>query len=80
MEVRRKYRARQQLHVPTVLKVLQMVCRAAGSQEVGLVIDPFAGTASAGVAARALGCAFIGLDNDPTFVVPMSNVCVRGCL
>ena len=39
MEVRRKYRARQQLHVPTVLKVLQMVCRAAGSQEVGLVID-----------------------------------------
>ena len=69
MDVRKKYRPKQQLHVPTLLKVLQMVCRAAGTQEAGLVIDPFAGTGSSGVAAKALGCKFIGIDNDPTFVV-----------
>ena len=71
MDVRKKYRPKQQLHVATVTRVLQMVCRAAGCQDIGLVIDPFAGTASTGVAARALGCSFIGIDNDPTFVVPM---------
>jgi tRNA G10 N-methylase Trm11 len=33
------------------------------------VLDPFAGTASAGVAAYTLGCAFIGFDKDEDLLV-----------
>ena len=34
-----------------------------------VVIDPFAGTGSTGIAALRSGCYFIGLDNDSVAVV-----------
>lgn len=32
-----------------------------------VVLDPFSGTATTGLAARQLGCSYIGIDLDPTF-------------
>ena len=40
-------------------------CIAAGCRPGGTVLDPFAGIATTGVAARALGRGFIGIENDP---------------
>ena len=31
----------------------------------GLVLDPFMGSASIGMAARIVGCGYIGIDDDP---------------
>jgi 16S rRNA G966 N2-methylase RsmD len=69
MQVREPFRKNQQLHVPTLQQVVKMLCRADASQESGLVIDPFAGSGSTGVAAVSLGCRFVGVDTDPVFEV-----------
>jgi site-specific DNA-methyltransferase (cytosine-N4-specific) len=33
----------------------------------GVVLDPFSGTATTGLAARQLGCSYIGVDLNPAF-------------
>ncbi len=41
-------------------------CIAAGSPAGGLVLDPFSGTATTGVAAQQLGRRYIGIDINTT--------------
>ena len=74
MNSRTKFRNKLQIHVPVLQRVLQMLCRADENQAQGLVLDPFAGTGSTGVAARSLGCVFIGLDKDPLFKIGRAHV------
>jgi site-specific DNA-methyltransferase (adenine-specific) len=49
--------------VPLLREILSVVVRP-GSR----VLDTFMGSGAVGVAAIYLGCSFIGIDNDPTFI------------
>ncbi|MEC3974354.1 DNA-methyltransferase [Amycolatopsis sp. H20-H5] len=42
-------------------------CIAAGSPEGGVVLDPFSGAATTGLAARQLGRSYVGIDLNPDF-------------
>ena len=54
----------QALPVATVQAMLLPFTRTTWDCEPCTVIDPFMGTGSTGIAARSLGCYFIGIDND----------------
>ena len=41
---------------------------AASAAEGDLVLDPFCGSGTTGVAALRAGCRFLGVERDPTFV------------
>jgi site-specific DNA-methyltransferase (adenine-specific) len=41
---------------------------ASSSREGDLVLDPFAGSGTTGVAALRAGCRFLGVERDPTYV------------
>ncbi|RSM76609.1 site-specific DNA-methyltransferase [Amycolatopsis sp. WAC 01375] len=44
-----------------------MRCIAAGCPDGGVVLDPFSGAATTGLAARKLGRNYIGIDLNPDF-------------
>jgi len=46
--------------VPLLLPIIQYSCPRGG-----VVLDPFSGSASTGIAARAMGCSAILIENDP---------------
>lgn len=48
-------------------------CIAAGCPEVGVVLDPFSGAATTGLAAHQLGRSYIGIDINPEF----HDICLR---
>lgn len=55
-------------HYATFPTEIPRRCIAAGCPPDGIVLDPFCGTASTGVAARRLGRRFIGLELSPKYV------------
>ena len=73
----RRYR-REQNPVPMLRIVLQIMARYDTEAVPVIVIDPFAGTHTTGVAARAMGCPYIGFDKKPeskwTGIVHMTNM------
>ena len=54
----------QQLPVSTVQLLLTIYARATFAGDPAIVIDPFCGTGSTGIAAKTLGCYFVGVDQD----------------
>jgi hypothetical protein len=72
----------EQLGVTGIIPVLRMFARNCHKSTAVLVVDPFAGTGSVAVAARALGCSFIGMDSDPFSKIAgkalMNDTCIAG--
>ena len=62
----------QQLSTAVLRPLIRMFGRAMYEQPQPIVIDPFMGTGSTGVAAHQLGCSFMGWDRDQVVVV-MAN-------
>ena len=66
----------QQLSTAVLRPLIRMFGRAMYEQPQPIVIDPFMGTGSTGVAAHQLGCSFMGWDRDQVVVV-MANAKFR---
>jgi hypothetical protein len=62
------YMRTQQLATAVLRPLIRMFGRALKEQQPIVVVDPFMGTGSTALAARQLGCGFIGWDRDPTIV------------
>ena len=60
-----------QLPVSVVLAALKPFAPIHPNQDSVLIVDLFAGTGSAGIAAQALGCSFAGMDSDPRWTVSL---------
>ncbi|WP_275560581.1 site-specific DNA-methyltransferase [Streptomyces sp. 5-6(2022)] len=58
---------RQTAHPGAFPLELPLRCIAAGCPPHGVVLDPFSGTATTGLAARQLGRSYLGIDLNPTF-------------
>jgi site-specific DNA-methyltransferase (cytosine-N4-specific) len=54
-------------HFATFPVDLPLRCIAAGCPPGGVVLDPFSGAATTGLAARQLDCAFVGIDLNAAF-------------
>ena len=68
MQKKTTYMRTQQLATAVVRPLIRMFGRAMKEQEPVVIVDPFMGTGSTAVAARQLGCGFIGWDRDQTIV------------
>ena len=66
----------QALPVATVLSMLIPFTRTTFKCQPCIVVDPFMGTGSTGIAARALDCYFVGvdIDTDTTFAWEVQSV------
>ena len=55
---------------PTVksLSIMEYLCRLTQTPDGGVVLDPFMGSGTTGVACIKTGRKFIGIDNDPRYV------------
>ena len=55
---------------PTVksLSIMEYLCRLTQTPDGGVVLDPFLGSGTTGVACIKTGRRFIGIDNDPRYV------------
>ncbi|WP_413116190.1 DNA-methyltransferase [Streptomyces sp. CY1] len=58
---------RQTAHPAAFPLELPLRCIAAGCPPLGVVLDPFSGTATTGLAAHQLGRSYLGIDLNPTF-------------
>lgn len=56
-------------HFATFPEALVDPCIRAGSREGDTILDPFCGSGTVGVVAKRLGRAFIGVDNNPAYLV-----------
>ena len=68
MQKQTTYMRTQQLATAVLRPLIRMFGRALKEQEPVVIVDPFMGTGSTALAARQLGCGFIGWDRDPTIV------------
>jgi DNA modification methylase len=55
-------------HFATFPEQLARLCILAGCPHGGLVLDPFSGSARAGVVALKLGCRYVGIELNPAYV------------
>ena len=68
VEKKLTYLRTQQLPAAVMRPLIRMFGRAVTDQPAVVVVDPFMGTGSTAIAARQLGCGFIGWDRDPVIV------------
>ena len=68
IEKKLTYLRTQQLPSAVLRPLIRMFGRAVTEQPALVVVDPFMGSGSTALAARQLGCGFIGWDRDPVIV------------